>query len=74
MTKEEFWGKIYITEEEKLKSEIYLKYRGIDAHENVRNFLQSLTGEEVAYSSIATAFRYDKRIMRIIFKYIGFLE
>lgn len=74
MTKEEFWGKIYITEEEKLKSEIYLKYRGIDAHENVRIFLQSLTGEEVAYSSIATAFRYDKRIRRIIFKYIGFLE
>ena len=74
MTKEQFWEQIDITEEEKSKSEIYLKYRGIEAHDNVRNFLQSLTGTKVSYSSIATAFRYDKRIRRIIFKYIGFLE
>lgn len=74
MTKEQFWEQIDITEEEKLKSEIYLKYRGIDAHDNVRCFLQSLSCKKVTYSSIATAFRYDKRIRRIIFKYIGFGE
>ena len=74
MTKEQFWEQIDITEEEKLKSEIYLKYRGIDAHDNLRCFLQSLSCKKVTYSSIATAFRYDKRIRRIIFKYIGFGE
>ena len=55
MTKEQFWEQIDIKEEEKSKSEIYLKYRGIEAHDNVRNFLQSLTGTKVSYSSIATA-------------------
>lgn len=39
MTKEQFWEQIDITEEEKSKSEIYLKYRGIEAHDNVRYFL-----------------------------------
>ena len=37
-------------------------------------FLQSLKETTVEYSEIATVFRYDKRIRRIIFKYIGFLE
>lgn len=74
MTKEEFWDKIIITEEEKVKSEHFLRFRGIEAHEKVRIFLNSLTGKKVTYSSIATAFRYDKRIRRIIYKYIGFLE
>lgn len=74
MTKEEFFDKIKITEEEKRKSEYFLKYRGIAAHEHVRQFLSSLTGNVVSYSAIATTFRYDKRIRRILYKYIGFLE
>lgn len=74
MTYEAFWTKIIISEKEKEQSKHFLKYRGVGSHENVREFLQSLTGEVVTYTAIATAFRYDKRIRRILYKYIGFLE
>ncbi len=74
MTVEEFWDKIIISEEEKDASKYFLEYRGIAEHENVRVFLQSMKETIVRYSEIATAFRYDKRIRRIIFKYVGFLE
>lgn len=74
MTKEEFIKNIKITDEEKKKAEYYLKYRGIEAHEKIHKFLNSLTGDVISYSAIATAFRYDKRIRRILYKYIGFLE
>lgn len=74
MTAEEFWDKIIISEEDKESSKYFLEYRGIAEHENVRVFLQSMKETTVTYSEIATVFRYDKRIRRIIFKYIGFLE
>lgn len=74
MTAEEFWDKIVISEEEKEASKYFLECRGVAEHENVRAFLQSLKEDKVAYSEIATVFRYDKRIRRVVFKYIGFLE
>lgn len=74
MTYEGFWNKIIITEEEKKKSVHYLQYRGIDEHDHVRQHLESLSGEKVSYAEIATAFRYDKRIRRVLYKYIGLLE
>lgn len=74
MTYEEFWRKIEITEEEKEKSVHYLKYRGVEEHNHVRQYLESLSGEKVSYAQIATAFRYDKRIRRVLYKYIGLLE
>lgn len=74
MTKEEFWNSIIISNEEKQKSLFYLKYRGIDEHNYVRLFLESRTGRKVTYSEIASTFRYDKRIRRVIYKFIGILE
>ena len=74
MTYEGFWNKIIITEEEKKKSVHYLQYRGIDEHDHVRQHLESLSGEKVSYAEIATAFRYDKRIRRVLYKYIGLME
>ena len=74
MTYEEFWGKIEITEEEKEKSVHYLKYRGVEEHNHVRQYLESVTGRRASYSEIATAFRYDKRIRRVLYKYIGLFE
>ena len=74
MTYEEFWKKIIISEEEKKKSIHYLQYRGIDEHDHVRQHLESFSGEKVSYAEIATAFRYDKRIRRVLYKYIGLLE
>ncbi len=74
MTYEKFWNKIKITETEKEKSIYYLRYRGVDEHDHVRQHLESLSGEKVSYAEIATAFRYDKRIRRVLYKYIGLLE
>lgn len=74
MTKEEFWNSIIISDEEKQKSLFYLKHRGIDEHNYVRLFLESRTGRKVTYSEIASTFRYDKRIRRVIYKFIGILE
>lgn len=74
MTKEEFWNNIIISDEEKQKSVFFLSNRGIIEHDNVRLYLESLTGRTVKYSEIATAFRYDKRIRRVLFKFIGMIE
>lgn len=74
MTEQEFWEKIIISVEEKDKALHFLRYRGIQEHENIKILLESLTGEKVSYSAIATAMRYDKRIRRILYKFIGFLE
>lgn len=74
MKNEEFWAKIIISNEEKKKSTHYLRYRGVDEHEHVRQYIDSLTGKKVSYAEIATAFRYDKRIRRVLYKYIGLLE
>ncbi len=74
MTYEEFWEKIIISEEEKQKSVHYLQYRGVEEHDHVCQYLESFSGEKVTYAEIATAFRYDKRIRRVLYKYIGLLE
>jgi hypothetical protein len=74
MTEQEFWDKIIITENEKKKSLHYLQYRGIEEHERIRLILESYTGAKITYSSIASTMRYDKRIRRILYKYIGFIE
>lgn len=74
MKNEEFWARVIISDEEKKKSTHFLRYRGVDEHEHVRQYIESLKGEKVSYSEIATAFRYDKRIRRVLYKYIGLLE
>ncbi|MCI8733498.1 MAG: hypothetical protein HFE29_04125 [Clostridia bacterium] len=74
MNYDEFFDKVYIEEIDKNKAKYYLDNRGICEHIFVAEYLQSLKTEKVTYYEVATAFRYDKRIRRIIYKYIGFLE
>ena len=74
MTKEDFWNLIDISDEEKEKSLFFLRHRGILEHDLVRKYLESITGRRVKYSDIASTFRYDKKIRRVIYKYIGLLE
>ena len=69
-----FFDKISIEEIDKTKAIHYLDTRGISEHIFVAEYLQSLKADKVTYCEVATAFRYDKRIRRIIYKYIGFLE
>ena len=71
---EDFFNSISIEEIERESATFYLRVRGVAEHEMVRNYLASMTGERISYSQIATTMRYDKRIRRIVFKYIGLLE
>ena len=74
MDKNDFYNKIQITQEEKAKADYFLNVRGIEEHIIVFDYLSKFKIEAVTYSEVATALRYDKRIRRVIFKYIGFLE
>ena len=74
MTYEDFFARVVIDDTNKGKAMHYLDVRGISEHIFVAEYLQSLKADKVTYAEVATAFRYDKRIRRIIYKYIGFLE
>ncbi len=71
---EKFLSSIILEDKEYESATFYLNVRGIAEHEMVRDYLVSMTGGKITYSQIATAMRYDKRIRRIVFKYIGLLE
>ncbi len=74
MNYDAFFDKVIIEEIDKAKAIYYLNSRGICEHIFVADYLQSLKADKVTYDEVATAFRYDKRIRRIIYKFIGFLE
>ena len=52
----------------------YMDVRGVEEHLIVAEYLQSYKAGKVSYREVATALRYDKRIRRILYKYIGYLE
>lgn len=77
MTDEEFWQSVEATEEERIKGTYYLRERGLEEHFNVLRYLESFRSSsngKVTYNEIATVLRYDKRIRRCLFKYIGVVE
>lgn len=74
MTEKDFFEKVNICEYQKEKARFYLKYRGVLEHNFVCEYLQGYKSEKVTYCEVATAFRYDKRIRRLLFIYIGFFE
>lgn len=74
MTYNLFFEKVIVKEKDKGNALHFMNMRGIQEHLFVVNYLQSLKAKTVQYEEVATAFRYDKRIRRIIYKYIGMLE
>ncbi len=77
MTDEEFWQSVEATEEERVKGTYYLRERGLEEHFNVLHYLESFrksSDKRITYNEIATVLRYDKRIRRCLFKYIGVIE
>jgi len=74
MTYNLFFEKVVVNEKDKNNALHFMNLRGIHEHIFVANYLQSLKVDTVKYEEVATAFRYDKRIRRIIYKYIGMLE
>lgn len=75
MDNNDFYKLVNIDECEIISSKYYLEHRGIIEHIKVANYLQTfIANRKVKYSEVATAFRYDKRIRRILYKYFGYLE
>lgn len=69
-----FYNLITIEESNKHKANYYLKRRGLEEHVRVANALLSHSNGQISYAEVATVFRYDKRIRRILYKYIGYIE
>lgn len=74
MGKEDFFKSIIITEEEKKRANYYIEVKGLYVHILIRDLLLNYGIEGVSYKEIATVYRYDKRIRKILFKYIAYLE
>jgi len=71
--KEELINKLNMSPNDLNAFNHYVKYRGLDDHIKAYEYLVSLNNN-VNYSMIASVLRYDKRIKRILFKYISFIE
>lgn len=72
---DKFFSIIDIDESEKESAKEYIALRGLQEHIDMATYLSSfLAAMKPTYKEVATAFRYDKRIRRIIYKYIGLLE
>lgn len=70
-----FFSLVDIKEEEKDSAKEFIKLRGLEEHILMANYLAShLENKKPTYSEVATAFRYDKRIRRIVYNYIGLIE
>lgn len=74
INEQSFYDIVDIKEEEKESARVFLNNRGITEHIRMCEFLFAFLNRKPTYSEVATAFRYDKRIRRIIYKYLGLLE
>lgn len=71
----EFFKLVKIEDDEKPSALEYIKYRGLIEHINMAKYISSFTiDRKPTYKEIASAFRYDKRLRRILYIYIGLLE
>lgn len=76
MTKyDAFFILVDIDENEKGPAKEYIDLRGLQEHIDMATYLSSfISNRKPSYKEVATTFRYDKRIRRILYKYIGLLE
>lgn len=70
----DFFSLINIKPEQTKAAKYFLNHRGIEENIIVANYLKSFTKRKPTYEEVATAFRYDKRIRRVLYKYIGYIE
>lgn len=74
MKYKEFLDIVDCAAEDEESARHYLDVRGVEEHLIVAQYLQNQKAGKVTYREVATALRYDKRIRRILYKYIGYLE
>ncbi len=70
-----FFAMVDIEESEKPAAEEYIELRGLAEHIELARYLANfIRGRRPRYKEVATSFRYDKRIRRIVYKYVGLIE
>ncbi|MDD3106201.1 MAG: hypothetical protein PHP65_00140 [Bacilli bacterium] len=74
MKAHEFIELIEIRQEEIDKVKHYLDLKGVNLHHSIYSYLSSYTASKIKYCEIATTYRYDKRIRKVLYKYIGLME
>ncbi|MCQ2794174.1 MAG: hypothetical protein MJ207_02265 [Bacilli bacterium] len=74
MDYDSFFKLVKIEPDEIESAKVYLDRRGIQEHINVANFLKKKLNRTPTYCEVASTMRYDKRIRRILYKFLGFLE
>jgi hypothetical protein len=74
MKAHEFIEIIDIKLEEIDKAKHYLNLKGVNLHYSIFSYLSSYTASKIKYCEIATTYRYDKRIRKVLYKYIGLIE
>ena len=75
MTIEEFFEEVIISDEEKEEARKFIYAKGVEKHNIIKDYLIAWhKDKKIQYSAIATTYRYDKRIRKVLFKYISYLE
>ncbi len=73
--KKVFYDNLIIKDEDKVNAENSLKSKGIEKHILIKeNLLVWSEIEKIEYAKIASTYRYEKRIRKVLFKYISYLE
>ena len=71
---DEFLSTIDISIDELKYAKRDLFSKGIENHKEIRDTIYSFRRKKVKYSEIASAYRYDKRIRLVLYKYISYIE
>lgn len=70
-----FYKNLTISDEDKIRATNALKFKGVEKHIQIKEKLLAWNeSENIAYTQIASTYRYDKRIRAVLFKYISYLE
>lgn len=70
-----FYENLIISDEDKIRAINALKSKGVEKHILIKEKLLAWNdNDSIEYAKIASAYRYDKRIRNVLFKYISFLE
>lgn len=70
-----FYHNLIVNEEDKERLAYSLKSKGVEKHILIKEKLLAWSEDDkIEYAKIASAYRYDKRIRYVLFKYISYLE
>lgn len=71
----EFYKDLLIDDEDKPRSVLALRSKGVVKHILIKNkLLNWCVSGKVEYTKVASTYRYDKRLRKTLFKYISYLE